>query len=163
MAQCGGPGTGMVWGGVTPCLDAPAQTSDPSPGSVAPAMLSLSQTNPSHSSLLATCSCPAPSSWPCLVRTAAEIRFGCGENVLCVFSFPVLFSSWISFLGWLTEMPHGQVRGGRVSLALARDKAGRGAGKPRASRALERDPSPPRPGGRSSLGGNRAQLPPTGS
>lgn len=51
---------------MTPHLDAPAQASDSSPCSLAPDMLSFSETNPSHPSLPAACSCPAPSCWPCL-------------------------------------------------------------------------------------------------
>lgn len=39
----------------------------------------------------------------------SEIRVGCGENVGFFSSFPVLFSSWISFLGWLTDTLYGQV------------------------------------------------------
>lgn len=85
MAQRGGPGTGTVRGGVTPCSDAPAQDSDPSLGLLAPATLSFSQTSTSHPSLPATCSIllamPA-GGYRGLVRTVAEIRFGCGENVI---------------------------------------------------------------------------------
>lgn len=56
----------------------------------------------------------------------------------------------MSFLGWMTEVLHGQVHTRRVSLALVRDKAGRGAGMLRASHALEPSPLRLGPGGQSS-------------
>lgn len=94
MAQRGGPGTSTVRGGVTPRSDAPAQASDPSLGLLPPATLSFSQTSASHPSLPATCSVllavPA-GGYRGLVRTVAEIRFGCRENVIFLF-FIFIFS-----------------------------------------------------------------------
>lgn len=121
MAQHGGPGTGVVWGGVTPCLDAPAQASDPSLGSLAPATLSFCQTNLSHPSLPATCSCPVlTGGYRGLLRTAAEIRFGCGENFLlpCVIfqldQFPGLAHGDAAWAGmWREGFPGAGERQGR--------------------------------------------------
>lgn len=116
-------GAKAVGGGVTPCLNASAQASHPSPGSLAPTTLSSTQTNPSHPSLPATHSCPAPPAWPSgpgedkcwRSGSAVEKEHFFLSPSLCCFEPP----------GWLTAMPHRQV-GGR------RDEVRRGAGTPRA-------------------------------
>lgn len=81
--------------------------------SLALAMLSFSQKIPSHSSL-------PPSNLLHPLGHASERILGSGKDSVrdqswlwgkcgVFFSLPMLFSSWISFLGWLTDMLYGQV------------------------------------------------------
>lgn len=58
------PGCQSSRGWCDTLLELSSQANHPSPGSLAPSTLSFTQTNPSHPSLPATHSCPAPPAWP---------------------------------------------------------------------------------------------------